>query len=220
MRITLFDFDGTVVAGDTFLAFLLSLMRRHPNRLPAVLGAAVLSMPLLRRDETTSRALARIVAASTAGHASDELERQMDIFVEERIKRPWLYPEARDRVRRHLDSGDRVVVVTGCEERLARRVCSALQLPSVEVVGSRLRKTARGHELALHCFHEHKLRALGAAQLPPPYAHLYTDSTRDLPLVRAAERTTLVNPNTATERAFRSSSSTPLEIVRWRAAGV
>jgi phosphatidylglycerophosphatase C len=213
--LVLFDFDGTVVRGDTLRAFVTYGLRREPWRMPPTLVALGLTFPLLGSPRTTTRAVSALFRGAQLGVGTAALRAAMAAFVTERSARPWLYAGAARALTSHVGRGDRVVIVTGCEEELARAVCDALGIPNVEIVGSRIASRPSGHVLLDHCYHERKLPALAGRGLLPPFDHVYTDSAVDLPLLRCARRGTLVNPSARTERAVRARVATPIDVVHW-----
>ncbi|HBK55339.1 MAG TPA: phosphoserine phosphatase [Xanthomonadales bacterium] len=202
----LFDFDGTLVRGDSFAAFLKLLLRDRPLRaLPAVLGLPLLP-PAFAWWPTARLAAAGYLWLATVGRAADELEAHRHRFLAQcgERRRQLLIVPAIERLRHHLDAGHRVAIVTGAEQRLARQLWSALDGPEVPVwVGSRLRPGFGGWLPERHCFGPRKLDALAEAGIVPPFSVVYTDSVRDLPLLRHAQHRVLVAPTAATVRRVR-----------------
>jgi len=180
-----FDLDDTLVASDSFARLLKHLLRRSPLRL--ILVALTAPAWLLLGARSTSRLHAErvVVWAVTVGlhrhlleavvrdfavqHAGDHGGLRIDVAVQ--------------RLRQHLDAGDRVIIATACAEPLAREICQVLGLQDVEVVAStfsthrwRLPHTvpARGHQ---------KVQALVEAGVDLPVDHAYSESLSDLPLL-------------------------------------
>ena len=110
------------------------------------------------------------------------------------LRRGFFVPDAVSALRRHLLRGDRVIVVTGCEEHLARALLQAVRLDGVELVASRLRGSWLGAAPAVHNVGREKLRQMEAHGVEPPFACVYSDADADLPMLLAAERAVLVNP--------------------------
>ncbi|WP_432526071.1 haloacid dehalogenase-like hydrolase [Kineococcus mangrovi] len=174
------------MAGDAFGAFLLGRWRRSPLRLAAALAAA----PLLLLDR---RAELLVVATATAGTTDAALRRRWREHAA-RHARAGGVPEALERLAAHRRAGDRVLVATACADPLARLVLDALGLADVELVATpyehRRWRTPRASAIR----GEAKVRALRRAGVVLPVDDAYSDSLRDLPLLRAARTPHLVRP--------------------------
>jgi len=217
-QVVVVDLDGTLVAGDAFGALLRHLLTSHRLRLLAALAAApvwgpALALPPTRSvaerglvwlaglglDERAFAAQARRVAAVHAGAGGGRVA-----------------AAGVERVREHVRRGDRVVVATGCAEPLAREVCAVLGLPDVEVVASTLvRHRWRFPAPVVHARGPGKLRALEAAGVPLPVDHAYSDSARDVPLLRAARTPHVVDPSRRDLRRLRHALGDDVEVLRW-----
>ncbi len=202
MATVLFDLDHTLIRFDSFLRLSATLLRRDAWRTAALLAAG----PLLGGALLTRNRSARWLAGSTAVWLATvrqpaPLEELMDVEVG-----GWFGDGASvcrialEALERHCQAGDRVVVVTGAAETLARRVCARIGCPAVEVVGSTLREWRGGWIGAVHCYGSMKPRVLAQRGLEPPWEVVYTDSAADLPLLAAARRRVLVNPRPSHER--------------------
>lgn len=213
----LFDFDHTLTRGDAFLAFVLDLLQKEPLRaLAPALTASVTSVGLLH-PATTSVALAASLWSATLGLDEAALTARKVAFVEQlRAQGTWFYEDARRAVAAHRARGDRLVLVTGCEADLAARLCRAFEIGELEIVGSRIARVAGGWWLAEHCYHARKLSCLGRHGVQPPFDCVYTDSSRDLPLLRNARAATLVNASQATQERAQRELAERVTIVQWR----
>ncbi|MEW1956591.1 haloacid dehalogenase-like hydrolase [Kineococcus sp. NPDC059986] len=180
------DLDGTLAPGDAFGAFLLRRWLRSPLRLLAALTLAPLV--LLRR-----RAELLVVATATVGTTDAALHQQWRELAL-RHTRGGGVREALDRFAAHRAAGDRVVVATACAEPLARLVLDALGVGDVELVATahehRRWRTPRASPIR----GEAKVEALRRAGVDLPVDEAYSDSLRDLPLLRAARTPHLVRP--------------------------
>ena len=99
------------------------------------------------------------------------------------------------RARQHMAAGDRVVVVTGCERGLARRLLDRMNLREVELVASRLGDARFGLRPEMHNYGEEKVRQLEAAGIVPRWQRAYSDSIADVPMLAQAEEPVLINAN-------------------------
>jgi phosphatidylglycerophosphatase C len=195
-----FDLDGTLVLGDSFGIFCLYLAKRSPLRGLAIVLVSPL-LGLLGLHSTGRPWAARgAIWLLTLGLTAEELLKQRRLFAELRF--PAASPHIIDEAVRELlalaEEGAEIFVVTGCEEELARLIVGRLELPVLvrpKVLGSQLEPRKGGFVPGFHCYGERKLEALGKAGQSPPYARVYTDSSADLPLLRAATQGYLVRPS-------------------------
>src|SRR6185437_4770912 len=86
-------------------------------------------------------------------------------------------------LRRHQAAGDRIVIVTGCEESLVCRVLAELRVTNVEVLASRLRASRFGRR-KVELLAQHGIDAWQLA---------YSDSSQDMPMLALASEAVLVN---------------------------
>ena len=97
------------------------------------------------------------------------------------------------RARQHMAAGDRVVVVTGCERGLARRLLDRMNLREVELIASRLGDARFGLRPEMHNYGAEKVRQLEAIGIVPRWQRAYSDSIADVPMLTQAEEPVLVN---------------------------
>lgn len=197
----LFDFDGTLVRGDSAGGYLRMLLRQsRPRQMLATAGLPLL-LPAFGWWRSAFAMTAAYLWLATVGRDSAELTRVRERFIADCAskRQRLLIAPAVARLRQHLAAGDPVAIVTGAEESLARDLWAALDGPPVPtLVGSITRPGWGGRVPVRHCFGPRKLDALAAAGLHPPFAAVYTDSVRDLPLLRRTGRPVLVAPSTWT----------------------
>ena len=220
-EVVVVDLDGTLVAGDAFGALLRHLLARHRLRLLAAVVAAPLWGPALALPPT--RSLAERALVWLAGLGLDDrafaAEARRVAAVHAGADGGRVAAAGVERVREHLRRGDRVVVATGCAEPLAREVCAVLELDGVELVASTLvRHRWRFPAPVVHARGPGKLRALVAAGVPLPVDHAYSDSARDVPLLRAARTPHVVDPRGADLRRLRRALGDDVEVLRWAGA--
>jgi phosphatidylglycerophosphatase C len=190
-RIVLFDFDGVLVRGDTFGMFMRDRYARAPWRwglvllsspwlLPVlpfsrrVVMRALIRLGLLGVDEARYRTLARAFAVA--------LVRQPGRFCRDGLRA----------LRRHQAAGDRIVIVTACEECLVCGVLEELGVDDVEVLASRLRAGRLGMHSDWHNSGRRKVELLARHGIDAWHV-AYSDSSRDLPMLAPAAEAVLVN---------------------------
>ncbi len=193
----LFDFDGTLVRGDCAAAWLRGQLRADPLR-KLVAG---LSFPMLAPGFAWWRS-AWLPASfytwlATVGRTHESLQEARDDFLRDCARRrdELLIAPAVARLNAHLAAGDPVVIVTGAEASLARDLWKALGQADVPVVGSSVRAAFGGWIGVEHTIGPRKLVALARSGIHPPFAAVYSDSARDLPLLCETARPVLVSPD-------------------------
>jgi phosphatidylglycerophosphatase C len=211
----LFDFDHTIIRRDAFLNFSVGLVQSEPLRLGLSLPAVALTWPGLFARRTHHPALSAMLWAATVGIDSADLGRRMDAFVARLEHDAWLHADAKTAIELHRERGRRIVVVTGCEQGLARRICERFALGELTVIGSRIEARRSGFAMVEHCVGARKLKCLARHGVRPPWSHAYSDSARDLPILRPARRVTLVNPSLRTRTRVLAELAERTEVVAW-----
>jgi phosphatidylglycerophosphatase C len=193
----LFDFDGTLVRGDCAAAWLRGQLGSHPLRRLA----AGLSFPFLAPGFAWWRS-AWLPASfytwlATVGRTQEAISEAREDFLQDCAARrhELLIEPAVARLHAHLAAGDRVVIVTGAEAGLARDLWRALGQPEVPVIGSTVKPAFGGYIGVEHTVGPRKLAALARNDIRPPFAAVYSDSARDLPLLCETARPVLVLPD-------------------------
>jgi len=213
MRTVLFDFDGVLVRGDAFGLYLRRRALVGWRRMPALAVLPVVAVLMLvpRQRPRAARLLSRI---GLLGRSPVDLRRQLADFGRSLAGEPGrVLPGAVAAAREHLPAGDRVVVVTACEQTVARAVLDAVGLTGVELVGSCL----DGPAGAVHNHGPQKLIRLAAHGIEPPWDVAYSDSLSDLPLLRGAERPVMVNGRARAVARARAILGDRLTVVTWTA---
>lgn len=191
-RTVLFDFDGVLLRGDAFAEFVRARLERARWR--KGLGM-VLAVPVLPTLLFTRRWVERVFIFATLAGLSEARYRELALaFGAELARQPRrFHREGLTRLRRHMAEGDRVLVVTGCEEILVRSIFDELGLRDMPLLASRLKPGRLGMRIALHNVGVYKVRSLQGAGVEPPWHMAYGDSHWDLPMLREAQEAVLVN---------------------------
>ena len=190
-RIVLFDFDGVLIRGDAFTMFMRDRYA-HAWWRKALLAAAspwlLVALPFSWRHVV--RVLVRIGLVGVGEARYRELALA---YADALVHRPrQFYREAVRTLRARIAAGDRVVVVTGCEDILVRGVLDGLGLAGVEVVPSRLSAGRLGMRAAWHNVGRRKVEALARHGIDA-WQVAYSDSSHDLPMLAPAAEAVLVN---------------------------
>ncbi|HEU0276839.1 MAG TPA: haloacid dehalogenase-like hydrolase [Rhodanobacteraceae bacterium] len=190
-RVVLFDFDGVLVRGDTFGLFMRAQYARAWWR--KLLAAAALPWLLVVWPFSWRRGLRTLVHIGLLGVGERRYHELGEAFVHTLVRQPRrFFREGLFALRRHVAAGDRVVVVTGCEESLARGVLQALGIDGVELLASRLVPTRFGMRSGWHNVGARKV-ALLAEHGIEAWQVAYSDSIQDLPMLAGAAQAVLVN---------------------------
>lgn len=216
-RTVVFDFDHTLYDGDSGSHLFAWLIRRSWWRsLLALLATPVLG-PMVAFLPTRRRGISGFVWIGTVGlHHSDTVDALTDRYVlanRDGIT-PRLLPHALGVLQQHLDAGDRVVVATGAPPELARAILAFVAHEKVPVIGTAIGPRLGAVVATRHCHYEEKMRMLREAG----YAEIdvaYSDSSADLPLLRAAKRPVVVNPKPGRVAMFRRVLGADTPILNW-----
>lgn len=190
-RVVLFDFDGVLLHGDAFSLFIRSRYARSWPRKLLVLPCLpwlLLVLPFSRR-----LAARTLVHAALFGTDQQRYQAQARTFATELVQHSRLFNrDALRQLRRHQQAGERVIVVTGCEQALVGGILEQLGLGDVELLASRLRSTWSGMRTGFHNIGANKLKAL-AAHGVREWQFAYSDSLMDVPMLKPAAEPVLVN---------------------------
>jgi phosphatidylglycerophosphatase C len=190
-RVVLFDFDGVLIRGDTFAMFMRDRYARVRWRKGLVLVLSpwfLLTLPFSRR-----RVLRSLVHLGLLGLDEARYRDLARAFAVALVRQPGRFcREGLGALRRHQAAGDRIVIVTGCEESLVRGVLAELGITDVEVLASRLRPGRLGMRSEWHNIGRRKVELLARHGIEA-WQVAYSDSSQDLPMLALAAEAVLVN---------------------------
>jgi phosphatidylglycerophosphatase C len=212
-RVVLFDFDGVLIHGDTFGMF----MRDRYARAWWRKGLVLLLAPclLLVLPFSWRRVVRVLVRIGLLGVGAARYRELAEAFATRLVHCPRQFlRDGLGALRMHAATGDRVVVVTGCEEVLVRGVLAGLGVDGVEVLASRLRAGRFGMRSEWHNVGRRKVEALAAHGISA-WQLAYSDSSQDLPMLALAVEPVLVNADPKLCRRVEKALGHSVARVEW-----
>ncbi len=215
-RVVLFDFDGVLMRGDAFSKFVRSRFRRSWWRALLVLIALPVLLPFFAIRGLRVSIIGVLVRISLLGVSEAQFKSLVGDFATDLVGRPRIF--IRDGVsamRRHLFEGDRVIVVTGCEDTLVRAIFTAIGLPAIEIIASHLREGRLGMRKKVHNFGPAKPVQIALYGADEPWDLAYSDSAHDIPMLKRARDAVLVNADAKTALRVRRALGREARRVNW-----
>jgi phosphatidylglycerophosphatase C len=212
-RVVLFDFDGVLLHGDSYYLFMRDCYARAWWRK----ALAVLALPwlLLCLPFSRRRATLTLVHVGLCGMGESRYRELANRFAAALVRRPRQFcRDGLQQLRRHQTAGDRVLVVTGCEEILARGVLAELGLDGIELVASSLRPGWSGMRMRQHNVGRRKPEALAALGITAG-AVAYSDSSKDIPMLKMSADPVLVNAVPAVCKRVEKALGRSVRRVEW-----
>ncbi|MHB8911669.1 MAG: haloacid dehalogenase-like hydrolase [Lysobacter sp.] len=220
--LVVFDFDHTLYDGDSGGHLFTWLIRRSWWRTLLALLIAPVFAPLIAFLPTRRVGIGALVWAGTVGfHRRRDLDALIDRYVATHTDgiKQRLLPIALAVLHRHREQGDRVVIATGAPPELARAILAFVAHEDVPVVGTLVGPRLGGIGAQRHCHHEMKMTMLREAGYTGPVAVAYSDSSVDLPLLKAALKPVVVNPKAAQVALFQRALPSGTPILNWGCPG-
>jgi HAD superfamily hydrolase (TIGR01490 family) len=192
-----FDFDSTIVKGDSIIPFTRFLIRRHFPTLPQMLRIGW-SVFLHRARVNSNDDVKRDFVRQFQGHTVEEVEAVCREFCDTSLS-PIVYPQARERIESHRKKGHRVVI---CSASLTVYLTMfGKQLGADTVIGTDLQQrngVYTGRLATANCIKEEKLNRLramfGFRDINIAESYAYSDHIYDLPMLAMVGHPVLVNP--------------------------
>jgi len=216
--VVVFDFDLTLTRWDTADRYFRWLLRRDAWRLATVLVASPVLLPFFLAKPTRRWPIWFAVWLATFGRSPVALSALAEQHIDSLPLRhdSVFLPAAIDRLRDHIDRGDRVVIATGCLEPLARALLQRAGLGGVPLVASTLRPFLGGMVRDAHCFGPNKIPMLAARGFAPPWDVAYTDHHADLPVLRHSAERYLVSPKPDCLSRIEQALGEKATVLAWR----
>lgn len=186
MRLAVFDFDGTMIRGDSVVSYLVFAAKEGLLPVSRLISAGLCAC--LHRLGLMSAQKAKSAALSFRGKVPQDRLTALDrAFAEALLSR--IRPDALDAVKDHRQRGDTVVLLTASTDHYMRFVAEGL--PADRLICS---ETDRAGQVLRNVRGEEKVKALQEfldsqpEQAEFPGSCAYGDSASDLPLLRLFTR--------------------------------
>jgi HAD superfamily hydrolase (TIGR01490 family) len=210
MPVAVFDLDGTLVRGNSFVGFLWACLVRRPARIlrSLHLPIAVLVHLLGFRDNSWLKVV--FLRAIVGGMTRVQVESVASAYTE-KLHRSQTKAGALARIRAHVDQGVDVVLVSASPDLYVDAFAARLGI--TRVISTRV-SWRDGRCLGTledgNCYGERKLQRIRERIGPIDYA--YSDHDSDLPMLLYATHPVAVDPN---RRLARIAEVQGIEVVRW-----
>jgi phosphatidylglycerophosphatase C len=215
-QIAVFDLDGTLLAGDSTVAWLRTLLLSSGPRFLAAAIALPLWLPLIYFPSSRRIGASILLWIATFGYDTEALAGSIESFARNfeagRTSLRWR-KDGLHAMQRHMAAGDRVVVVTAAPALLAGRLF--VPWGRIAVLGSSLARWQGGWVAARHCRGRQKCRALEESGYGAVWKYAYTDSHDDAPLLAGAEHAFIVNARPAVVSRLKAFGLSRIAQLRW-----
>lgn len=193
ISIAAFDFDGTLIHGDSTGRLVRALLGFRIWRVPCALSW-IMRMRIAKDAEALQWAKCGLIGCLIRGLEQRQVESRIAHAASD-IRRRWRMPILSE-LQRHLDQGHHVVIVTASPTWLVGQL---FQDKPVRILGSEFETRQgrfTGQLLGSPCHGEEKVERLESFRQGLPeesrIIHAFGDSKHDVPMLRLAERFTLV----------------------------
>lgn len=214
IAIAIFDLDGTLVRGDTFVKYIAGFIMRRPIRLLRCLVLVGVIFRFLRGQVTAAQMKEQILIAALGGSDRTEIRRYTDEFLI-RLIPEGMSKRGLEALERHRKLGDTLVLLSASPDvyvvELGRRlgfhevICTKVQWNGERFSGELCGPNIKGEE-KVQCFLRIKRRFAEAIVVA------YADHMSDLPLLRAVDSGVLVN---GSKKAKRMALEYPIGTQDW-----
>lgn len=202
MKVTLFDLDNTLLAGDSDYEWGQFLIDHGVLARDAYEAQNARFFEQYKAGTLDIHEYLGFALGPLAAHTADELARWHAAFMRERIL-PMISPRARELVARHVGAGECCAVVTATNSFVTAPIARELGVAHLiatepEAAGGRF----TGRVAGVPCFREGKIQRVqewlggfGQRLETLEDSRFYSDSHNDLPLLERVRRPVAVDPD-------------------------
>lgn len=196
--VAIFDLDGTLTRGDTYLAFLLHVLINDPLRFRHCLGlpyqVAMFRLGRISRDALKAAFLRAILKGTTR----EQIEKHAAPFAEKCVRR-MIKPAALKRIDWHRARSHQLILASASVDLYVPLIAALLGFDetictNVAWENGRLTGDFKGPNLR-GAAKLHAVRELIARQSNKPIIFAYSDSYADLSLLVFADRGVAIDPD-------------------------
>ena len=197
----LFDFDGTLLRGDSIILFMRYALRKKLCSVWDLLRFAVAGGLFTTRMISPKRAK-EIGLRFLSGKERAEYSAAAEEFCRTELL-PRLYPQGMEAIRRHREAGHTVLLVSASPTFYLEPLKELLGFD--EVIGTRFATDENGRFtveiVGQNCRGEQKVKRIQdyliqtGMELDDESSYAYGDSSHDLPMLSLCEHIYIVNPN-------------------------
>jgi putative phosphoserine phosphatase/1-acylglycerol-3-phosphate O-acyltransferase len=196
MKIALFDFDGTILEGNSWHLFFAQTVRQRPTLLAALL--------LRKLRLSSARQLKNAALRSLAGRSALEVQQFAESFHRRHLQ-PRLRPKALAQLAASRAEGCQLVLATGAFDFLVRPFARELAIPLVIATRLGFRgDTCLGDIDGPECRAQKKVEAVETAfagqTIEWDRSYAFSDNDDDLPLLTKVGRGVWVNAPAVRQR--------------------
>jgi HAD superfamily hydrolase (TIGR01490 family) len=208
----LFDYDGTLIRGDSTLLLVLFAVQRYPRALGTVMKLAGALLPFLAGWK--SREEIKVLALGALRHIPPGQRQAFFHEFHQRLLRPRILPGAAKRLAWHREQGHLLVIVSASVDLYLKEVAADLGMD--HLICSRAVLDPTPGLLGPNCRGEEKVRRLReepfAAAIRWEESWAYGDSLADRPLLEMCGHPVVVGANRELRRVARQEA---WPILRW-----
>lgn len=196
MRTVIFDLDGTLTKGDTYLPFLCLCLREFGFRRWSLVALPYYVLFYLGGRITNSQLKEAFLSEVLSGISLEQLQSVSEEFVSALLKKN-MNEQLTHALHCHLKENDRVILATASLDIYVREIAKRLSIHEVACTLVETREgLITGRIVGSNCHGIEKVRRLeellGPSELQA--AVFYTDHHSDLPLLKRVRQGFLVNP--------------------------
>jgi len=214
-QIAVFDLDGTLLAGDSTVAWLRMLLLSSWLRCAAATITLPVCLFLVWFPASRRIGASVLLWIATWGYDQNAIAQSIEAFVKRFEQGEGSLRWRNDglsAMNRHLAAGDRVLVVTAAPVWLAERLLGSRS----RVLGSTLARCWGGWVIGQHCHGMEKCRTLEQSGYGTAWDYVYTDSYDDAPLLAGAgKRGFIVNARPGVVARLQARGQSRISQLHW-----